>query len=119
MGTFKHNKLATVAVALLGVAFLVTGAHAHETNGLTVRYSDLNLNSAAGAKVLYQRIRAAAKQVCGDIDDRQLGRAAAAKACLDQAIENSVRAVNNVQLTHVANEQGYVLRSDVTIASAW
>jgi UrcA family protein len=118
MKTFKHNKFATVAVAMLGVVFFVAGAHAQETNSLTVRYSDLNLNSAAGAKVLYQRIRTAAKQLCGDVDDRQLGRAAVAKACLDQTIENSVRAVNNMQLTRVANEHGHILRRDVTIASA-
>jgi UrcA family protein len=118
MKTFNHNKLATVAVAMLGIAFFAAGAHADEAKSVTVRYSDLKPNSAAGAQALYQRIRAAADQVCGDAHARQLDRAVAAKACLDQAIENSVHAVNNVQLTHVANEHGYAAHAAITVASA-
>ena len=118
MKTFNHNKFTTVAATILGVAFLAAGAQAGETNSVTVRYSDLNLNTAAGAKVLYQRINSAAKQVCGDVDSRQMQRATVAKACMDQAIENSVRAVNNAQLTHTANEHGYGVATDITVASA-
>lgn len=118
MKTFNHNKFTTVAATILGVAFLAAGAQASEANSVTVRYSDLNLNTAAGAKVLYQRINSAAKQVCGDVDSRQMQRAAVAKACMDQAIENSVRAVNNAQLTHTANEHGYGVATDITVASA-
>jgi len=120
MKTFSKN-LVLATVAILGVASLAVGAHADESalgaNSRTVRYSDLNLNTAAGANVLYQRIRGAAKQVCGDMDSRRLGEAAAAKACMDRAIVSSVSAVNSVQLTSTANAHGYGLRTSFDMAS--
>jgi UrcA family protein len=118
MKTFNHNKLATVTLALLGVAFFAAGAHADQANSITVRYSDLKPNSAVSAKVLYQRIHTAAMKVCGDEDSRQLNHAAAVKACEDQAVERSVRAVNQAQLTHIANEHGLGVRTDITVAAA-
>ena len=117
MKTFNHNKFASVAIAV-GVAFFATGAQADEANAVTVRYSDLKPYTAAGAEMLYERIRAAAHQVCGEVDGRQLERAVAVKTCLDQAIENSVHSVNNAQLTKVAKEHGYGVRSGITVASA-
>jgi UrcA family protein len=82
-----------------------------------VDYSDLNLGSTAGANALYQRIRGAAKQVCGDVDSRQRDQAAAAKACMERAIVSSVHAVNSAQLTSTANAHGYALRSSFDVAS--
>ena len=67
-------------------------------------YADLNLNTQAGAAVLYQRIHNAAQQVCGDVGSRELAQAAAAKACVDRAIVASVHSVNNPhQLTSEYN----------------
>ena len=37
-----------------------------ELHKLTVKYSDLNIASAAGATTLYHRIRGAARFVCGE-----------------------------------------------------
>jgi UrcA family protein len=104
MKTLNHtNKFAMVSAAVLGIAFFAAGAQAGEAafgaNSVTVRYSDLNLSTAAGAKVLYQRIHSAAERVCGDANSRQLDQAAAAKACMDQAIANSVNAVKNERIT--------------------
>jgi UrcA family protein len=62
----KH--IALTAIAALCLTSLA--AHADETANdaptLTVRYSDLDLGTQAGATALYNRIRHAAEQVCGD-----------------------------------------------------
>jgi UrcA family protein len=117
MKTFNHNKIAAVA-SVMAIALFAAGAQADEANSFTVRYSDLNLNTAAGATVLYQRIHRAAKDVCGEVDAQSLKVAAAVKACEDQAIERSVRAVNNDQLTGVANQHGLGMSTGITLAAA-
>ena len=95
--------LATVAALCLSSAAI--GAYADETgNGVptrTVRYSDLDLGTQAGAKALYQRIRYAAEQVCGNPDWRQRFESAAVKACIGRAISSSVHSVNDARLTSV------------------
>jgi hypothetical protein len=50
-----------------------------QKNELRTRYSDLNLDTQAGAAALYQRIRHAAEQVCGKTDSRRLDQLAAAR----------------------------------------
>ena len=53
-----------VALGLLGL--MAAPAHAESvTRSATVRYDDLNLASAAGARSLYGRIVSAARDVCG------------------------------------------------------
>ena len=117
MKTLNHSKLALVTIAMMGVVFFASAVHADEANSVTVRYSDLKPNSTAAAMVLYQRIHTAAIKVCGDGDGRQLKVAVAVKACEDQAVEKSVLAVNNVQLTQVANEHGLGVRTGITVAA--
>jgi UrcA family protein len=122
MKTINYSKnIALVTVAALGVASLAIGAHADEAvvrvPTRTVHYSDLNLNTQAGAEVLYKRIRNAAEQVCGDVGSRQLEEAAAARACVDQAAIASIRAVNNLQLTNTYNSHVGVAQTTMSIAS--
>jgi UrcA family protein len=105
MKTFTRNNrnFTLAAVAAICMASVAVGAHADETvNGVparTVHYSDLNLNTQAGAAILYKRIRNAAEQVCGDVGSRELAQAMAAKACVNRAIYASVRSMNNLMLT--------------------
>jgi UrcA family protein len=99
------KKVTWAAVAAICVASVVGAAHA-DTSDVpvrTVRYADLNLNTEAGVAFLYNRIRTAAEQVCGDVDSRRLEMAAAARACVDRAMFTSVQAVNNRQLTSAYN----------------
>lgn len=99
----KRITLATVAALCLSSAAI--GAYADETGNdvptVTVRYSDLDLGTQAGATALYNRIRRAAEQVCGDPSSRQLAEVAAVRACVDRAISSSVRSVNDARLTNV------------------
>jgi UrcA family protein len=108
----KNFTMAAVAAVCLAS---VTIAHADDA-ARTVRYSDLNLNTQAGAAVLYKRIRNAAVQVCGDVDARQLAEAAAAKACVDRAIFTGVRSVNAPKLSSEYNARAGVAQR-INVAS--
>lgn len=66
-----------------------------------MNFQDLNLNTPAGAQVLYRRIRTAADQVCAVPGIRDLTSLGATKTCADHAIADAVAQVNNPQLTGV------------------
>jgi UrcA family protein len=66
-----------------------------------VRYDDLNLTTASGARALYHRITVAARQVCPDPYTRDLGMLAASEHCQATAIAGAVRELNNPQLALV------------------
>ena len=99
------QRITLAAVAVLCLSSAAIGAYADETTKdvptLTVRYSDLDLGTQAGANALYSRIRYAAEQVCGNPDWRQRLESAAVKACIDRAVSSSVHSVNNARLTSV------------------
>jgi UrcA family protein len=63
-----------------------------------VKFGDLDIQTAAGAKVLYQRIRLAAGQVCEANDHDPIMREAN-PGCVATAIDNAVRKVNAPYLT--------------------
>lgn len=121
MKDFTGKYVALLMVATLGVVAVGFTAHAEDAQfGVgkrVVRYADLNLNTAAGAKVLYKRIETAAAQVCGDTGSRQLDQAAAAKACMERAIVSSVHAVNRIELTHIAQANGLKPEAPFNVAS--
>ena len=102
--TLRNSKkvlfAAAAAVSFASVAQMAQAADVlNDRPVLTVRYSDLNLDTPAGAAVLYQRIRHAAEQVCGKADSRRLDEMVVAQDCMDKAIASSVSAVGNAQLT--------------------
>jgi UrcA family protein len=98
----SSRKFALAAVAAASLASVAQFAQAADgldgRTALTVHYSDLNMNTDAGVATLYNRIRHAAQQVCGDVDPRRLDEAAAAQTCVNHAIATSVAAVGNKQL---------------------
>ena len=61
-----------------------------------VRFNDLDLSTPKGAKILYDRISAAAHDVCGTTDPimRQ-----ATRECIAHAIDQAVKDVNAPMLT--------------------
>ena len=94
MKTKTNNAFRKAFVAAAFVAGFGVAAQAADLPQVHVNYGDLNVNTAAGAAVLYQRIRNAAEQVCGTFGVRDLGAAAAAKACKTRAIGEAVAAVH-------------------------
>jgi UrcA family protein len=102
MKNFTHNVRTPVAVALAAItacAALATGARAADVAQVHVKYADLNVNTDAGAAVLYRRIHAAANQVCAMPGDRELVVLAGTKACVDRAIAEAVAAVKSPTLS--------------------
>lgn len=68
---------------------------------VTVEFSDLDLARGAGVEVLYRRLRAAAKSVCGTNDGRNLNGRQEWRKCYDQALDEAVAKVNNSRLTEL------------------
>jgi UrcA family protein len=95
----KNAKNVLVVLAAMSAAVLVGVGHAAEVPARAVTYRDLNLNTEAGAKVLYQRIHGAANEVCGNVEVRDLPGVRAHEACVEKAVSDAVAAVNSQRLT--------------------
>jgi UrcA family protein len=65
---------------------------------IVVRYGDLNLASAEGARALHRRIVNAARRVCGGDSARELRLQREAAQCRKLAIARAVRDVGNAPL---------------------
>jgi UrcA family protein len=109
---FESNRNKTGRIAMLvgcllagslGVAQAATPAD--EVPKVVVSYSDLDLSTPEGARVLYQRISVAARQVCPFQDAVEPSRMAKYHACREAAIERAVNSVNNAQLAAVRTER--------------
>ena len=83
-------------VALTGT----TGAlAAKDTQQVVIREVSLAPQSAAQADRLYQRIRRAARTVCGDGDSRALREWQAERVCIADAVARAVDRIDNSKLT--------------------
>jgi UrcA family protein len=94
-----------VALLVLPALFMaesaVAGVAAQVPPSVTVRYSDLNLDSTAGVTSLYKRIEDAATEVCRPVEGPQsVSRVlwSAWNKCFHHAITDAVRAVHNDKL---------------------
>lgn len=65
---------------------------------VTVRYGDLDLSTERGAQALLARITKAAKSVCPQAVDRDLGAFLASRRCEREAIARAVRQVDSPRL---------------------
>jgi len=66
---------------------------------IKINYSDLNVSTEAGAKVLLSRIRNAADHLCGYYPENDLGRRADHMACVRETVNEAVTEVDNPVLT--------------------
>jgi len=104
MSTIIRSKLGAAICCILGSAAqggLSTSAQATDESppSKTVKYADLNIQTPEGAKVLYQRIRAAAAEVCDvSVDPDPVFREGTRK-CVTTAIDDAVKKVNAPYLT--------------------
>jgi UrcA family protein len=69
-----------------------------------VGYRDLDLNSEMGARVLYGRLRNAAREVCAPLEGGDLNTKMLWKKCYDHAISAAVSEINKPVVTAVHNE---------------
>jgi len=67
---------------------------------LTVKYADLDLTGAEGVKILYQRLKSAANQVCGvRVGSRDVFSVAVLKEqCVKNALAQAIQSINNDSL---------------------
>ena len=95
-----HGLIATAIFAALALSFSAVSAADPSSAGIIVKYADLNMASPSGARVLYERIRAAAQSACNyfwfktDADEAR---------CLQNTIANAVAKVNQPALSVVYN----------------
>jgi UrcA family protein len=121
MKNFSHNtnkSLFRVALAAAAVTAALTGAvRADEVPQIHVKYADLNINSSAGAQVLYRRIRVAADRVCEISGSRDLAAWAKERECARHAIAQAVSDVGNPTLTRVYEDKTGVSPTETALAS--
>jgi UrcA family protein len=89
------------AVALAGTV-LAQERHDSNVRTMTVHYNDLDLSTTAGATTLYQRIRGAARTVCGE-EGVELGIDAWREwnGCFQGAVNGAVEKVHSPLLKTV------------------
>jgi UrcA family protein len=102
MNTIRTKLYATVCVlfgsAAVGAPWTSAQASEPTPPSETVKFSDLDINTPAGAKVLYRRIRTAADEVCAPTYRDPVMREAIPE-CVATAIDNAVKKVNAPYLT--------------------
>jgi UrcA family protein len=76
------------------------------TPSITVPYSDLDLETAAGNRTLYARLSSAARRVCPRIDNRDLATKAAVQQCRERALARAVHAIDSPALAALHRQSG-------------
>lgn len=113
---FKHHLGPMVAAVLaLGTTFGSAGATeavAGNARSAAIEYGDLELGNGLAVDKLYARIAAAAEQVCGDYDGRDLRARGDWRACYEAAIADAVARVPHTALAE--RHRSKRARSDVT-----
>ncbi len=94
------------ALALAVVAFPVAAASPSSIDDarVSVSFADLNINSEAGARTLYRRLRQASASVCNRDSLRELGSLAAvakAEACYTETLDEAVAKIGSEALRKV------------------
>lgn len=87
------------AGAALGLLFV--NAHAADTApaSLTVQFADLDLDRAQAVSALFNRIKAAARQVCEPLDGKLAQQHQQYRTCVSFALQTAVARVDRPQLT--------------------
>ncbi|MGO8827983.1 MAG: UrcA family protein [Steroidobacteraceae bacterium] len=111
-------KYYTAILSAFGTASMCTlstapaGAAEQAVPTRTVRFDDLDITKPAGAKILYDRIKAAAAEVCQPSMSREpLTMAVVQRNCVQKAIDNAVMKVNSDVLTELRFGSGIRLAS--------
>ncbi len=97
--TFGTALYCVLSATTVGVFSVHAEAADLSVSTKVVRYDDLNVSSAAGARALYLRIRAAAHDVCRSPAETGPFAAIHEEACMNKAVDNAVRDVRAPELT--------------------
>ncbi|HEY0113859.1 MAG TPA: UrcA family protein [Allosphingosinicella sp.] len=89
--TFSAVAAAALTAGTLALSTPVLAASIGET--VTINYSDLNLETAAGRAHFERRVKQAARSVCGATQRLPLSMQSAAKACVDEVMAEAAAQV--------------------------
>ncbi|MGH8138428.1 MAG: UrcA family protein [Steroidobacteraceae bacterium] len=104
MSPMNRNCGALIGFALLCSGALTTGSAAAAApdpafKTVNVRYSRAELERTEGAERLYHRIQSAARQACGEPDQRELESFFRARQCYQLAVDTTVAKIDARTLT--------------------
>jgi UrcA family protein len=104
MNTTTQNTARAAAILLCGAITLctlqVTAQAADDAlPSQRVSYADLDISNPTGAKVLYGRIKVAARHVCALSGYNDLGTMQVVNKCTDRAIDKAVKDVGSPELS--------------------
>jgi len=105
--TSRAQLLTRAGIAALALsACLVAYNASAQPNAQTVSFADLDLSKPAGAQTLYKRIKAAARHVCGPVDNYTFVTPANAfRQCYAKAIADAVAQIDRPSLTALHREE--------------
>lgn len=96
------NMLKATTALVLGAGFLASAVAAppslYEKVAVKVQYADLNIHNEAGARVLYERLKTAAEEVCGVESyqkDRSMSQFNSAKECFAETLTQAVNRIDS------------------------
>ena len=118
-----HSLARAFASILLAAASttLCAAAFAGDADALPQRrvsFADLNLNHPEGVKVLYSRLRSAARAVCSTSSTMPYDLRGQSRKCAEVAMQDAVAQINNSNLTAYYNEKtNKTVRGDTKVAS--
>src|SRR5258708_7882186 len=105
MNTTIRTQIYTAISCVMGAAALSpalsTSVKAEDAPSKTVRFHDLDITKSDGAKVLYSRIRAAARDVCELSTGTDAIMRGVIKVCIEKAVDKAVKDVNAPMLTYL------------------
>lgn len=104
----KHRNLfvsltAAATIAISAPAFAAAPSQIDDVS-VKVSYSDLNIQSEAGARVLYVRLKRASEEVCGiqpHIMNGSLARTMKARRCFQETLDASVEKIDSEALNEI------------------
>jgi UrcA family protein len=98
---------AGIAALALSTCLVAYSASAEsKAKAQTVSFADLDLSKPAGAQTLYKRIKAAARHVCGPVDNYTFVTPANAfRQCYAKAIADAVAQIDRPSLTALHREE--------------
>jgi len=101
------NSVASIVVSALiivgGIATVATAraADAEPRRTMVISFADLNVDTEAGAKVLYARLEKAAQAVCSSLESHDLPVRAKWLRCYDAALSSAIAQVNKIAVTQL------------------
>jgi len=95
----RFSILGLIAAAMILTQSVAPAATPGEVPSVRIQFADLDLTQPAGAKVLYQRLSAAARTVCSPLQGRALASEARFRACMQQSTSAAVAQIDRPALT--------------------